>query len=111
MIESKTLHSENDTVHIVEAVAQMYRDGGVAVAQGVLDTAVRILLGKPPETRHRLREYVRWAFTPLDRGGGGRWPNPSKTKGLLQLLKDGEWDVDVSFRKVQKTDKERGLAG
>jgi hypothetical protein len=96
---------------IVEDVCRMYREGGKNAPQGHADLAAQVLLGKPPETRHRLRKYVEWAFRE-------QWHTPGKTKSLYNLLKDGDWDVEITERALppppeqrKKSDRERGLAG
>jgi hypothetical protein len=81
-----------DPALIVAEVVEMYRLGGKNAPQEHADHAVRVLIGKPPATRHRLRNYVAWAFAT------GQWPNPAKTKSLYNLLRDGDWDVDLSMR-------------
>jgi hypothetical protein len=95
----------------VDAVLELYRKGGKNAPQEHADMAARVLLGKPPATRHRLRKYVEWAFL-------NQWGTPRTTKSLYRLLQDGDWDVEITERQLpppveqrKQTDRQRGLAG
>ena len=77
---------------IVATVAEMYAAGGVPVPEEHQRMAVQMLMGVPPDRPPRLARYVAWAFA------SGKWPAPAKTKTLLNLIRDGDWDVEITQR-------------
>jgi len=87
---------------IVEQVCELYQRGGKPVPAGHAQMAVLLLLSKPPEHRERLLLYVQWAFVNI-------WPNPKKTKGLYNLMRDGDWDVELCERTLPAVREDEGL--
>lgn len=79
---------------IVVATASLYAQGGRPAPLGHQQFAVQLLMNV--EKPERLLRYVEWAFA------SRLWREPAKTKGLLQLLKDGDWDVDLTPRTIDR---------
>ena len=72
---------------IVAETANLYSRGGRPAPRGHQQFAVQMLM--KAEKPERLLKYVQWAFA------SRLWREPAKTKSLLQLLKDGDWDCDI----------------
>ena len=74
---------------ILSETQALYQQAGVPVPKIHMDRAYWRLADVPPENLPRLPAYVRWK---LETGG---WSDPAHTKPLLNLLRDGDWDVEI----------------
>ena len=74
----------------------LYRQGGCPIADAHDQQILQYLLDIPVEKRPRIANYVKWAFV------SGTWRDPSKTKRFLNLLRDGDWDVEITQRTLPK---------
>jgi hypothetical protein len=83
--------SEN-TAGVVEELQQIYRAGGLPIPEKHQQLVLQYLIDMSPGKQERLTNYVKWAFST------GRWPSPAKTKALLQVIRDGDWDVELTVR-------------
>jgi hypothetical protein len=77
---------------ILEEVRQIYRQGGAPIPDAHENLAVQYLVVIPIEKRSRVANYVKWAFA------FGKWPSPAKTKSFLNVMRDGDWDVEITAR-------------
>jgi hypothetical protein len=82
---------------ILEELRQIYSQGGVPIPDAHHQIALQYLSDIPVEKRARVPNYVKWAFVT------GKWPSPAKTKGLLNLLRDGDWDVELTQRTLPQS--------
>ncbi len=78
---------------VLQELCELYRLGGVPVAEKHKQLCIQYIGEMNLEKRKRLANFVVWAF------GTGRWPNPAKTKALLNVIRDGDYDVEC----VQRT--------
>jgi hypothetical protein len=53
-----------------------------------------------PDPSHlpRLPKYVRWCFE------SGKWSSASKSKGFANLMRDGDWDVEIDAKPAARRD-------
>jgi hypothetical protein len=79
-------------LRVFEELQRIYKAGGLPIPERQSQLIVQYLVAMPTEKLDRLTNYVKWAFT------SGRWPAPAKTKALLQLIRDGDWDVELTQR-------------
>jgi hypothetical protein len=81
----------------LEEVCEIYELAGRPVAQKHRQLAVQLMLSMEVAERDRLPkrlpDYLKWATLYL-------WSDPQHTKSLLNVLRDGDWDVDLTMRKV-----------
>jgi len=77
---------------VLKELSGIYQAGGLPIADKHQQLILQHLIGMSPAKLERLANYVKWAFAT------GRWPSPAKTKALLQLIRDGDWDVDFTAR-------------
>ena len=77
---------------ILAELKEIYLRAGLPIAPKHEQLAVQLLLNIPPEKRHRVADYVKHALL------SGKWRDPTTTKNLLNLLRDGDWDVPVVER-------------
>jgi hypothetical protein len=75
-----------------DELQQIYEAGGLPIAEKHQQLILQYLVGMPRGKLERLMNYVKWAFAT------GRWPTAAKTKALLQLIRDGDWDVELTPR-------------
>lgn len=87
---------------ILAEVRAVYRQGGAPIPDAHENMAVQLLIGIPVEKRARIANYVKWAFF------SGKWPSPAKTKGFLNLIRDGDWDVELTQRVLPQPETEKG---
>ena len=87
---------------LLEELADIYRQGGVPLSEPHRQQALRFLNALAPDQRDRaftrLPDYCKWAFV------SGRWNNPRMTKSLLHVLRDGDWDVELSMRRLPEAE-------
>jgi hypothetical protein len=87
---------------LLDQLADIYRQGGVPLSEPHRQHALTFLNALAPDQRNRaftrLPDYCKWAFV------SGRWNNPRMTKSLLNVLRDGDWDVELSVRKLPETE-------
>jgi hypothetical protein len=80
----------------------IYRDAGAPIPKGHERSALELMAAMAPDQQARLPDrlpnYAKWALW------SGKWPNPAKTKSLLNVLRDGDWDVEVIARKLPTPD-------
>ena len=89
--ESSNLHP----IYILRELKPIYASGGVPVSDKHDQLIIQYLVGiSPAGRRRRVVDYVKWAFVT------GKWPTPAKTKGLLNLLREGDWDVELTQRSL-----------
>jgi hypothetical protein len=81
-----------DPAAILEELKLIYLRAGVPVAPRHEQMAVQYLVDIPPPRRHRVVDYVKNCLLT------GRWRNARTTKSLLNLLRDGDWDVPLVAR-------------
>jgi uncharacterized protein YdaU (DUF1376 family) len=84
-------------VNILAELRNVYAQGGAPIPDAHENLAIQYLLDIPVERRARVANYVKWAFVT------GKWPSPAKTKGLLNLLRDGDWDVELTQRTLPQS--------
>lgn len=77
---------------LLDQLAEIYRKAGAPVPEKHRQIAAQLLAAIPPEKRSRVPNYCKWALV------SGKWPNPAKTKSLLNVLRDGDWDVEITPR-------------
>ncbi len=84
-----------DLEAILDECEDLYSQAGRPIPAKHRRMAAQLLISSEPNPAHwrRLPNYIRWAL------GMGLWREPSTTKGLLNLLRDGDWNVDL----VQRT--------
>lgn len=94
--------SVEEAAGIMDELQRIYRSGGVPIPTKHVQICAQLLLSiDPPERRSRVPQYCKWAFVT------GRWPNPAKTKSLLNVLRDGDWDVDIVPRTLPNAPTEK----
>lgn len=71
---------------------QIYKAGGLPIPEKHRQIVFQHMLSMSPEKLERLTRFVKWAFTT------GRWPSPDKTKSLLNVIRDGDFDVELTTR-------------
>ena len=77
---------------IVDELEEIYRKAGTPIPEKHKQLALQSLLSIPAERRARVPNYCKWALV------SGKWPSAAKTKSLLNVLRDGDWDVDLAPR-------------
>jgi hypothetical protein len=77
-------------------LGEIYRRAGVSIPPKHTQLATQLVLSLDPETRaripQRLPEYCMWALAT------GRWRDAATTKSLVNVIRDGDWDVEISMR-------------
>lgn len=91
-ISTRAQEIEPSVEPIIDELEEIYRQAGAPIAEKHKQLAVQYLIGIPPEKRGRVANYCKWALVT------GKWPEPSKTKVLLNVLRDGDWDVELTQR-------------
>jgi uncharacterized protein YdaU (DUF1376 family) len=87
---TRTTHSLCAEVNpILDDLEEIYRKAGAPIPEKHKEVAGELLLAIPPERRARVPNYCKWALV------SGKWPNPAKTKALVNVLRDGDWDVEI----------------
>jgi uncharacterized protein YdaU (DUF1376 family) len=90
---TRTTHSLCAEVQpILDDLDEIYRKAGAPIPERHKQVAWQLLLAIPPERRARVPNYCKWALV------SGKWPNPAKTKALVNVLRDGDWDVEIAPR-------------
>jgi uncharacterized protein YdaU (DUF1376 family) len=90
---TRTTHSLCASVKpILEDLEEIYLKAGVPIPEKHKQVASQLLLEIPQERRVRVPNYCKWALV------SGKWPSPAKTKGLVNVLRDGDWDVEIAPR-------------
>jgi hypothetical protein len=84
-------------VNILAELRSIYAQGGAPIPDAHENLAIQYLLDIPVDRRARVANYVKWAFVT------GKWPSPARTKGLLNLLRDGDWDVELTQRTLPQS--------
>lgn len=77
---------------ILEELKQIYSRAGCPIPPKHEQLAAQFLVDIPAEKRHRVPDYVKHCLLT------GRWRGASTTKSLLNLLRDGDWDVEITKR-------------
>lgn len=77
---------------IMAELEEIYQKAGAPIPEKHKQLAGQFIIGIEPEKRPRVANYCRWALW------SGKWPDPSKTKALLNVLRDGDWDVELTPR-------------
>lgn len=77
---------------ILTELKEIYHRAGLPIAPKHEQLSVQYLLDIPPEKRHRVSDYVKHCLL------SGKWRGASTTKSLLNLLRDGDWDVEIVER-------------
>lgn len=85
---------ETDVAEIFAMLDELYTGAGVPIPPKHKQYCVQVLVGIDPNKRMRVPRYVRHM---LD---SGRWSSSAKTKGLKNLLIDGDWDVEIVPRTI-----------
>lgn len=78
---------------VLEEIEILYQAAGRPIPPKHRQLAAQYLVSIAPEKWPRIPAYVRWAL-------GAIWADASKTKGFLNLLRDGDWDVDITARTI-----------
>ena len=88
----------------IEECEVLYARAGKPIPERHRNLAVQYLLGIRPDKLPRIANYIRWALA------SGTWSDPAHTKGFLNLLRDGDWDVQITMRTLPATpqNKSRG---
>jgi uncharacterized protein YdaU (DUF1376 family) len=77
---------------ILDELESVYKQAGAPIPEKHRQLAAQLLISVPPEKRHRVPNYCKWALVT------GKWPSAAKTKALLNVLRDGDWDVEITPR-------------
>jgi hypothetical protein len=77
---------------ILAELDEIYRLAGAPIPEKHKQIAAQLLISISPEKRARVPAYCKWALW------SGKWPNPAKTKALVNVLRDGDWDVEPTAR-------------
>lgn len=82
----------------------LYARAGKPVAEKHRQPAIQLLMGIKTDKLPRLPNYIKWALA------SGTWSDPAHTKSLLNLIRDGDWDVELTHRTLPTVarDKSRG---
>jgi len=78
---------------VLEECEDLYAKAGRPFPTKHRQLAAQYLVGIEPGKWPRIPAYVRWAL-------GAIWSDASKTKSFLNLLRDGDWDVDITPRTI-----------
>jgi len=125
VLESSSIEDQNTSTGVIETrngfddswmnlLAEMeaiYKQAGVPISPQQRQLALQLLISLLEEEKTRVRErlpnFCKWALAT------GRWPSPAKTKSLVNVLRDGDWDVELTPRTVpvmtEETAKQRLL--
>jgi hypothetical protein len=79
---------------ILAELKEIYHRAGLPVPPKHEQLAVQYLLDIPSEKRHRVADYVKHCLL------SGKWRGATTTKSLLNLLRDGDWDVPIVEREL-----------
>jgi hypothetical protein len=79
---------------ILAELKDIYLRAGVPIPPKHEQLAVQYILDIPAEKRHRIPNYVKHCLVT------GKWRDATTTKGLLNLLRDGDWDVPIVEREL-----------
>lgn len=77
---------------VIAELESIYRQAGCPISLQHKTTALARITRIHPSKRQRLPDYCKWALAT------GRWPNPAKTKALVNVLESGDWDVELTMR-------------
>jgi len=84
---------------VFDELKSIYRQAGKPIPEKHENIAVQMLLGIPQDRLPRVPNYVKWALV------SGTWSDAAHTKSLLNLLRDGDWDVEITQRTLPTPDK------
>jgi uncharacterized protein YdaU (DUF1376 family) len=84
---------------VFDELKSIYRQAGKPIPEKHENIAVQLLLGIPQDRLPRVPNYVKWALA------SGTWGDAAHTKSLLNLLRDGDWDVEITQRTLPTPDK------
>ena len=97
----KEPQAQNPADQILATSRDLYQQAGVPIAPKHEQLAIQLILAIPDERRPRLPAYIRHCLE------SGRWSDSSTTKGILNVLRDGDWDVEITPRTIPKRGKSR----
>lgn len=90
----RELQKSEGAGQVLAELEDLYLRAGVPVPVKHQQLALQLLLSIGPEKVSHVPRYVRHM---LD---SGRWSSAKTTKGLLNLLRDGDWDVPIVERSI-----------
>ncbi len=90
----RALQESSGLAEICEELKELYIQAGVPLAPKHEQTALQYLLQIEPSKVSQVPRYVRHMLK------SGRWGSARTTKGLLNLLRDGDWDVPIVERTI-----------
>lgn len=76
----------------VSELEAVYVQAGAPIPEKQKQLISQFMIDLPPEKIARVVAYPKWALW------SGKWPNPAKTKALINVLRDGDWDVELVER-------------
>ncbi len=79
----------------------IYQQAGKPISSKHEHLAIQLLLGIPEDRLPRVPNYVKWALV------SGTWSDVAHTKSLLNVLRDGDWDVELTARSLPNTTDNR----
>lgn len=86
---------------IMDETLGLYEAAGVPVAPKHQNLAMQLLVSSNSQHKERLPAFVRHQLKT------GRWSSVATTKGLLNLLRDGDWDVPTMERTIAIPDPKK----
>jgi hypothetical protein len=90
---------------LMARMADIYRQAGLPIAPKHDQLIRQLIVGLDEPTRARVPErlpnYCMWALAT------GRWKSPATTKSLLNVLREGEWDVPLTPRTLPNGEAQR----
>jgi hypothetical protein len=90
-----------ETTSAFEELQRVYQAGGLPIPEKHQQLIVQHMVGMPRAKLDRLVNFTKWAFAT------GRWPSPAKTKALLNVIRDGDWDVELTARTLPDASQSR----
>lgn len=96
-----------DVEGLFRELRAIYHRAGCPIAPKHEQLARQLVLSLEAEARgrvaRRLPDYCKWALVT------GRWKNAATTKSLLNVLRDGDWDVELSERDLPSAPRQETM--
>ena len=89
------------TEAVLSECQELYIRAGKPVADGHLGDARTLLATIAPEKLPRIPNYIKWALA------SGTWSDAAHTKSLLNLIRDGDWDVELTHRTLPTVNRNK----
>jgi hypothetical protein len=91
-LDQGLLSEESPIESVLAELDETYRQAGAPIPEKHRQLIAQFLVDVPLSKFPRITAYPKWALKT------GKWPNPGKTKAMINVLRDGDWDIELMER-------------